>query len=148
MGDVGDLTPPPYGLVDNAESLLPSRDLVFIDPVSTGYSRAVEGGKAKPFHGFQDLESVGELIRLWTTRNDRWMSPKFLAGESYGRSARRAWPSTCEHARHVPQRADADLQRARLRQPGLRHQRADRPLTSCPTYAAMAHYHGLLGGRR
>src|SRR6476660_3049341 len=85
MGDVGDLLPPPYGLADNAESLLAVSDLVFVDPVSTGYSRAVEGGKPEPYHGFQgDLESVAEVIRLWTARNNRWMSPKFLAGESYG----------------------------------------------------------------
>ena len=58
---------------------------MFIDPVSTGYSRAVEGTKPETFHGYQgDIESVGELIRLWTSRHKRWMSPKFLAGESYG----------------------------------------------------------------
>src|SRR5690606_28595893 len=84
-GDVGDLTPPPYGLVDNPGSLLRDSDLVFIDPVSTGFSRAAEGEQATPFHGFTgDIESVGEVIRLWTSRNDRWMSPKFLIGESYG----------------------------------------------------------------
>ena len=66
MGDVGDLLPPPYELADNPESLLAVSDLVFIDPVSTGYSRAVEGGKPEPFHGYQgDIESVAELIRLW-----------------------------------------------------------------------------------
>ena len=53
--------------------------------MSTGYSRAVEGGKPGEYHGYQkDIESVGELIRLWTSRNRRWMSPKFVAGESYG----------------------------------------------------------------
>src|SRR5205085_5563241 len=84
-GDVGALTPPPYGLADNPETLLAHSDLVFIDPVSTGYSRTVKGEKPGDFHGFQgDLESVGEVIRLWTSRNGRWMSPKFLAGESYG----------------------------------------------------------------
>ena len=58
---------------------------MFIDPVSTGYSRPVEGEKAKQFHGFKkDIESVGDFIRLYTTRYRRWLSPKFLAGESYG----------------------------------------------------------------
>jgi carboxypeptidase C (cathepsin A) len=75
----------PFRLIDNEHSLLDVSDLVFIDPVSTGYSRAVVGEKAKQFHGFQrDIESVSEVIRLWTTRNRRWTSPKFLAGESYG----------------------------------------------------------------
>src|SRR6185369_17331538 len=85
MGDAGALTPPPYGIADNAETLLRHCDLVFIDPVSTGYSRIVEGGKPGDYHGFKrDLEAVGELIRLWTSRNGRWLSPKHLAGESYG----------------------------------------------------------------
>ena len=79
------LLPPPYGLTDNEFSLLDQTDLVFIDPVSTGYSRPVEGQKAREFHGFKkDIESVGDFIRLYTTRYGRWFSPKFLAGESYG----------------------------------------------------------------
>jgi len=77
--------PPPGRLIDNEFSILDVTDLVFIDPVSTGYSRAVPGVDAKQFHGIQpDIQSVGELIRLWLTRNERWASPKFLAGESYG----------------------------------------------------------------
>src|SRR5262249_61934930 len=85
MGDAGNLLPPPYGLDDNAQTLLKHSDLVFIDPVSTGFSRAVKGEKSKEFHGFGgDIESVGEVIRLWTTRSGRWMSPKYLCGESYG----------------------------------------------------------------
>lgn len=85
MGDVGNLLPPPYGIADNAHSLLDVTDLVFIDPVSTGYSRAVEGEKPDQFHDFKkDIESVGEFIRLYVTRNQRWASPKYLIGESYG----------------------------------------------------------------
>src|SRR6266705_2841714 len=85
MGDAGALLPPPYDLADNHETLLRHSDLVFIDPVSTGFSRAIKGGKPTEFHGYGgDVESVGELIRLWTTRNGRWMSPKYLCGESYG----------------------------------------------------------------
>jgi carboxypeptidase C (cathepsin A) len=76
---------PPGRLVDNESSILDVTDLVFIDPVSTGYSRAVPGVDPKQFHGIRpDIESVGEFIRLWITRNERWASPKFLAGESYG----------------------------------------------------------------
>lgn len=85
MTDLGDLPPPPYRLTDNAYSLFDVTDLVFIDPVSTGFSRAVVGEKAKEFHGFKkDIESVGNFIRLYATRYQRWTSPKFLIGESYG----------------------------------------------------------------
>jgi carboxypeptidase C (cathepsin A) len=85
MDDEGNALPPPYQLVDNDFSLLDITDLVFIDPVSTGYSRVVPGEKADQFHGFKkDIESVGDFIRLYTTRYQRWNSPKFLIGESYG----------------------------------------------------------------
>ncbi|MGE3106760.1 MAG: S10 family peptidase [Phycisphaerales bacterium] len=77
--------PPPYSLVDNEHSWLDATDLVFIDPVSTGYSRPTDGESSRQFHGLnEDIESVGDFIRLYTTRNKRWASPKFLAGESYG----------------------------------------------------------------
>ncbi len=85
MDEIGNPLPPPYKLVDNEYSLLDASDLVFIDPVSTGYSRAVDGEQAKQFHGFKkDIESVGDFIRLYATRYQRWTSPKFLIGESYG----------------------------------------------------------------
>ena len=83
--DDTNILPPPYHLVENEYSLLDVTDLIFIDPVSTGFSRAVPGEKPKEFHGFtKDIESVGDFIRLYTTRYQRWNSPKFLAGESYG----------------------------------------------------------------
>jgi len=85
MDPEGDALPPPYTLVNNEYSLLDVTDLVFIDPVSTGYSRAIPAEEAKQFHGVeQDIKSVGEFIRLYTTRSKRWASPKFLIGESYG----------------------------------------------------------------
>lgn len=81
----GEMPRPPVRLIDNEFSLLDVTDLVFIDPVSTGYSRAAEEKDAKKFHGVQgDIESVGEFIRAYLTRNGRWRSPRFLAGESYG----------------------------------------------------------------
>lgn len=83
--DDGSMPPPPFRLVDNEHSLLDKTDMVFIDPVSTGFSRVVEGEKAKPFHEVRkDVASVGDFIRLYTTRYKRWTSPKFLIGESYG----------------------------------------------------------------
>lgn len=85
MNPDGTLPPPPYGMVDNTYSILNASDLVFIDPVATGYSRAAKDEKPEQFFGdTADLDSVGEFIRLWTTRHDRWLSPKFLFGESYG----------------------------------------------------------------
>jgi carboxypeptidase C (cathepsin A) len=81
----GEPLPPPYRLVDNEFTILDQTDLVFIDPVTTGYSRPAPGQSGKQFHGVQeDVQSVGEFIRLYTTRFQRWSSPKFLAGESYG----------------------------------------------------------------
>ncbi len=81
----GGLPPPPFKLVDNDQSLLDVSDLVFIDPVSTGFSRPVPGEDPGKYHGVeQDLSSVGDFIRLYTTRNERWPSPKFIIGESYG----------------------------------------------------------------
>jgi carboxypeptidase C (cathepsin A) len=76
---------PPYRLVDNQETWLEFADLVFVDPVTTGYSRAATGEDDGQFHGVQeDVRSVAEFIRLYTTRAKRWLSPKYLAGESYG----------------------------------------------------------------
>lgn len=75
----------PARLVDNEFSILDATDLVFIDPVTTGWSRPAPGVDAKQFHGYEgDVESVGEFIRLWLARNQRWASPKVVAGESYG----------------------------------------------------------------
>lgn len=85
IGEVDAIARPPYRLTDNAHTLLRATDLVVIDAMSTGYSRAAEGRKPKDWHGWKaDVEQFTELIRLWCTREDRWMSPKFLLGESYG----------------------------------------------------------------
>jgi carboxypeptidase C (cathepsin A) len=76
---------PPYQLADNAYSLLDLTDLVFIDPVGTGFSRPAAGIEAGTFYGVEgDAKSIAEFIRAYVTRFERWESPKFLAGESYG----------------------------------------------------------------
>jgi carboxypeptidase C (cathepsin A) len=81
----GGLPAPPFKLVNNEYSLLDVTDLVFIDPISTGYSRPLPGEDPKKYHGVEeDLASVGDFIRLYTTRYKRWSSPKFIIGESYG----------------------------------------------------------------
>jgi carboxypeptidase C (cathepsin A) len=150
MGDAGSLLPPPYHLVDNEYSLLDMTDLVFIDPVSTGYSRPVEGQKAKEFHGFKkDIESVGDFIRLYATRYRRWTSPKFLAGESYG-TTRAAGLSGYLQERHglylngiILVSAILDFGTADFF-PGH-----DLPyILFLPTYAATAWYHGKINRRK
>lgn len=76
---------PPYQIVDNEATALKYTDLVFIDPVTTGFSRAAPGENAAQFHGYDaDIEEVADFIRLYLTKFERWSSPKFLAGESYG----------------------------------------------------------------
>jgi len=149
MGDAGDLLPPPYGIADNPQTLLKHSDLVFIDPVSTGYSRAVKGEKSKDFHGFGgDIESVAEVIRLWTTRNNRWMSPKYLCGESYGTTR------AAGIARHLQERASLYLNGLMLISTFLDGGSVmftpgndDAYVNYLPTYAAIAHYHGKAGDR-
>ena len=148
-GDVGNLVPPPYGITDNPETLLVHSDLVFIDPVGTGYSRPIKGDKAGDFHGFQpDIESVGEVIRLWTSRNGRWLSPKFVAGESYGTTRAGGL------AQHLQERHGMYLNGLILISAALDFATIDfgvgndLPYTLfVPTYAAIAHYHGLHGDR-
>ena len=85
LSDKGDALKPPGTMVDNEFTWLEFTDLVFIDPVGTGYSRPAKDEKKEQFHGIdEDIASVGNFIRLYTTQNKRWVSPKFLAGESYG----------------------------------------------------------------
>jgi carboxypeptidase C (cathepsin A) len=81
----GNVTPPPYKLVPNHQTWLDATDLVFVDPVGTGFSRPAQGVPGQKFYGVQqDIASVASFIRLYTTLYQRWGSPKFLAGESYG----------------------------------------------------------------
>lgn len=83
--DFGNPGPPPHRVVPNEFSLLDKSDFVFIDPVSTGYSRAQGDKSEKAYHGVnEDIASVAEFIRLYLGRENRWASPRFIAGESYG----------------------------------------------------------------
>ena len=148
MGDVGNLLPPPYKFVDNEASILDVTDIVFIDPVTTGFSRTVPGEADKQFHGVQeDVQSVGDFIRLWATRNRRWGSPKFLAGESYG-TTRAAGLSG-----YLQQRYGMYLNGIILISSILNFQTAefdtgnDLPyILYLPTYTAIAWYHKKLAG--
>jgi len=85
MPDTVNPKPPPYRLVDNAYGILDRTDLVFIDPVDTGFSRTGGENKGEDFFNVKaDVASVGEFIWRYLSQNHRWNSPKFLAGESYG----------------------------------------------------------------
>ncbi len=144
--DEGMPQPPPGKLVDNPYSILDVTDLVFIDPIGTGFSRAAPGVDAERFYNYEgDVESVGAFIRLWITRNGRWASPKFLAGESYGtiRSA--------GLADHLQERYGMYLNGVLLISPTLNrlYKQFDvgnelPNLIFLPSYAATAWYHGKL----
>lgn len=83
--DARDDGAPPYPILDNPDSLLDVTDLVFIDPVGTGFSHAIGDTDPKDYWGVtKDAKSVAQVIRQWLSENGRWNSPKYLGGESYG----------------------------------------------------------------
>jgi len=140
--------PPPYELVNNPLSLLDLTDLVFIDPVSTGYSRPAKDEEKGQFHGYdEDLRSVGQFIHDYLTKYGRWRSPKFLVGESYG-GLRAAGLSG-----HLSDRYNMPLNGIVLISPALNFQTLafspgnDLPyILFVPSYAATAWYHKALPG--
>jgi carboxypeptidase C (cathepsin A) len=85
LNDDGTIPPPPYQLLDNQHTILEHADLVYVDPVGTGYSRAANEELSKKYWNIKgDIESLGEFIRLYLNRYGRMTSPLFLCGESYG----------------------------------------------------------------
>jgi carboxypeptidase C (cathepsin A) len=146
LNDDGTMPPPPFGLVDNEFSVLHAADLVFIDPVATGFSRPTKDEKAEQFFGqTPDVESVGEFIRLWTTRHERWRSPKYLLGESYG-VFRAAGLAEHLHSRYGLYLNGVVLLSGLLDFATLREGPGnDIPsIVFLPTYTATAHYHKKL----
>lgn len=147
--DVGSESPLRFGLEDNPETMLTETDLVFIDPMMTGYSRPVAGTDLDDSLGYLgDRNLVADVIRLWTTRNARWLSPKFLAGESYGTLRAAAL------AGHLSERHDMAFNGVILLSSvldmGASHftEENDVPyITYLPTYAAIAWYHGFHEGQ-
>ncbi len=141
--------PAPYDLVDNEHSLLDVSDLVFIDPVGTGYSRALGDTKASEFHGVkEDVEAVAGFIRRWTQENGRWNSPKYLAGESYGTTR------AAGLVNHLQNSEGMFFDGVMLISSILNFQTArftpgnDLPnILFLPTYAATAWYHGRIQPR-
>src|SRR6056297_166463 len=143
-----DATPlrPPYQLSENPLSLLDVTDLVFIDPVSTGFSRPTDVEEKSQFHGYQeDVRSVAQFIHDWTSHSKRWESPKFLIGESYG-GIRAAGL-----AEHLQSRYNYELNGIVVISGAINFQTLrfggsnDLPyLCFLPTYAATAWYHDQL----
>lgn len=141
---------PPARLIDNEFSILDQCDLVFIDPVSTGYSRAEEGANVKDFHGVEgDISSVGDFIRIWITEHKRWGSPKYLCGESYG-GVRAAGLSA-----HLQNRYGMSLNGVILLSSLLDYRTIIGSQGSqlsyqvfLPTFATVAHFHKKISGDR
>jgi len=133
-------TPPaPYSLEDNPDSLLDKSDLVFINPVGTGYSAAVAPNKNRDFWGVdQDARSIKQFIKRFLTKNDRWNSPKYLFGESYG-TARSCVLAYMLHEDGI------DLNGVTLQSSILDYTQAGNPVGTLPTAAADAWYHKRLG---
>ncbi|MBN3754399.1 peptidase S1 [Paraburkholderia sp. Tr-20389] len=133
-------TPPaPYQMEDNPDSLLDKSDLVFINPVGTGYSAAVAPRKNRDFWGVdQDADSIKQFIKRYLTKNNRWNSPKFLFGESYG-TARSCVLAYKLHEDGV------DLNGITLQSSILDYTQAGNPIGALPTAAADAWYHKKLG---
>jgi carboxypeptidase C (cathepsin A) len=146
IADDGGLPLPPFSYTNNDESWLDLTDLVFIDPVGTGYSRAAPGQKPDQFWGVeQDASAVSEFIRLYTTKNGRWGAAKYIAGESYGttRAARISELLADRHglALNGIVLVSTVLDFATL-QPGPTN---DLPYwLFLPSYTAIAHYHKRL----
>ncbi len=140
----------PGALIDNPHTLLIDSDLVFIDPIGTGFSRMLNGEKTKEFHDYQrDLDCVGEFIRGHLSRHARWASPKFIIGESYG-TTRAAGLSA-----HLQERYQLDLNGLMLISCAMDFSTIrfdagnDLPyLLFLPTYAATAWFHGQLSPRQ
>jgi carboxypeptidase C (cathepsin A) len=139
---------PPLRVQDNPQSILDVADLVFIDPVSTGYSRSEN--KKENFHGLdQDIKSVGDFIRRWVTENKRWGSPKYLLGESYG-GVRAAGLSMELQSRYGMSLNGvvllSSLMDFRTLRPSIGNDLSY--LAYLPAMTAVAHHHGKLQGDR
>ncbi len=142
----GNAPPPPYQLLTNEQCWLDVTDLVFIDPVSTGYSRPAKGEKKDQFHGYKkDVKSVGQFIHQYIKQNKRWNSPKFLIGESYGttRATGLAHHLTDEYHMYLN---GVILVSAVLDFQTLDYRNELSNLLFFPTYTATAWYHKQLSG--
>jgi carboxypeptidase C (cathepsin A) len=146
LADEGKALPKALDLVDNEETWLTFTDLVLIDPIGSGYSRVEPSVDAAQFYGLDgDVRSIGEFIRLFVSRYQRWASPKYLAGESYGTTRAAAL------AKHLHREAGLDVDGLILLSSALNFQtftfatENDVPYVCyLPTYTAIAWYHHRL----
>ena len=146
MADEGFQPAPPYRLVPNEHSLLDVADVIFIDAMSTGYSRTVAGVDPRQFHGVRgDLRAFGDVISAYVSHFDRWSSPKFVIGESYG-SIRAAGLAAELQDRHGIELNGIVLLSALLSYQTIRTapQNDTAYVVLVPTYAATAWYHKKL----
>lgn len=145
MEPEGWMPAPPFRLTPNEFTWLDQTDLVFIDPVGTGFSRAAKGDLDKEYWSFKgDLKSVGEFIRLYLTRYQRWSSPLFLAGESYG-TTRAAGLASELVEKGIGFNGIVLISTALNLRPIVFEQGHDLPFQLfVPTYCATAWYHGKL----
>lgn len=138
--------PAPYVLTDNEDSFLDATDLVFVDAISTGNSRPVAGQDAKQFHGLrEDANYFADFIYQYITRNNRWASPKFLIGESYGTTRSAELAGVLQH-RHQIYLSGIVMVSTYIIPPTIDESPAnDMPtMFYLPTYTATAWYHHLL----
>ncbi len=145
--DAGHAGLPPYNIGDAPETLLDVADLVFIDPVGTGFSRALGDFQGKDFWGlYEDANAMAEFIRTWTTANNRWQSPRFIMGESYGTTRAAAVANILENdfsmsingLIFISQALDYQGSSPYIRDNIISH------ITYLPTMAATALYHNKL----
>lgn len=133
--------PAPYSVKDNEDSFLDATDLVFVDAVSTGYSRPVAGQNPAQFYGVvQDAEIFSDFIYQYITRNERWDSPKFLIGESYGTTRSAELAGVLEHRHNMYLNGICLLSTMAFASWGA----DDRSEFYLPTYITTAWYHHLL----
>ncbi|WP_413776753.1 S10 family peptidase [Haliscomenobacter sp.] len=138
----------PYILVDNKQGLLDLTDLVFIDPVGTGYSRVVGKGKNEDYWGLkEDAASIAKFMRLWVTENKRWFSPKYIAGESFGTTRAAAVANALEKDGQTMDLNGLVLISQALDYTGSTsiHDNITSNLTYLPSMAATAWYHKKAG---
>lgn len=132
----------PYGIRDNPESIIDVADIVYVDPVNVGFSRPLEGVDPRQFFGVnQDIDYLGRWIELFITRQGRWLSPKFLIGESYGTTR------VSGLARRLQETHKMFLNGVILVSPtnlGIERNGPVREALFLPHYAATAWYHGKL----
>ncbi len=146
IDDFGNPGAPPHVVVPNEHSLLDQSDFVFIDPVSTGYSRAEDGTSEKDYHGLDpDIDAVAEFIRLYLGREDRWASPRFMAGESYGTTRAAGLVQELQETHGIATNG-VILVSAVLNFQTIRFNIGnDLPhILYLPTFAAVAHFHNAL----